>query len=113
MRRVKFPTTVDTNLKPAAVLTDALNPPPDEQGRPTGITYAQMTVRLPIAHKLRKACLPVGKAKRHVLLEETEWQELAACVQQTRWLIVSDDILAICQAVLDADQVDVREEKTK
>ena len=106
MRRVKFPTTVDTDLKPAAVLIDSLNPPPGDQGQPTGITYAQLTVRLPIAHKLRKA-------KRHVLLEESEWQELAACVQQTRWLIVSDDILAICHAVLDADQVDVREEKTK
>lgn len=90
MRTIKFPVMVDESLKPGDLLADCLNPPRGE-----GVTVTEMGVRLPIAQKLRKA-------NSSIKLEEAEWEELVRSVNRTRWLMISEDILALCRSVLDA-----------
>ena len=90
MRTIKFPTVTDADLKPGELLAACLNPPNGE-----GINVTEMAVRLPIAMKLRAA-------NSKLKLEEAEWETLKACVEATKFVLVSEDIYAICRSVLEA-----------
>ena len=91
MRTIKFPVVTDANLKPGELLAQCLNPPTGE-----GINVTEMAIRLPIAQKLRVAN---GKVK----LEEAEWEKLKDCVGATQFVLLSEDIYAVCKAVLEAE----------
>lgn len=90
MRTVKFPAVTDPNLNPGELLAACLNPPNGE-----GINVTEMAIRLPIAQKLRAAN---GKLK----LEEAEWAKLNECVEKTQFIVLSEDIYAVCKAVVEA-----------
>ena len=109
MRNIKFPVTTDANIKPGEILALCLNPPTSgvcqrcgQASVASGINVTEMAVRLPIAMKLRAA-------NSHIKLEEAEYQELKAGVERTQWVSLSEDIYAICKAVLDTQEEKAKE----
>jgi len=91
MRTVKFPAVTDANLNPGNLLAQCLNPP-----NGGGINVTEMALRLPIAQKLRVAN---GKVK----LEDAEWEKLKKCIEDTQFVLLSEDIYSVCMAVIEAE----------
>ena len=116
MRTIKFPLIVGVTparkcpnceteieperpaLEPGELLAVCLNPPNGES-----VNISEMAVRLPIAMKLRAAN---GKLK----LEEAEWETLKACVEKTQFVLVNEDVYAVCRSVLDAPLMEQKED---
>ena len=99
--------------------------PPDEEGKVTikveertggwllaqmlpsaDLTFAQLAKRMPIYEKLMNG-------KHQILLEEDDWKELTERINAQKGIAFHKDTLAICQAALDAQEVEVEEKKEK
>jgi len=91
MRTIKFPVVTDAALKPNELLAACLNPPAGD-----GINITEMAIRIPIAQKLRKA-------HTSIKLEEAEWAKLKECIEKAVFVLISEDVYAVCNAVLSAE----------
>src|SRR3990167_995652 len=69
------------------------------------LTFAQLARRMPIYDRLMNG-------KHQILLEEDDWEELTERINAQVGIAFHKDTLAICQAALDAQEVEV-EEKAK
>ena len=116
MRKITLPMiTVQVNMEQ----------PPDEQGvvhikteertagwflaqvlPSTDLTFAQLAKRLPIFDKLTNG-------KHQILLEQDDWEELVTRIEAQKGVPFNKDALAIYQAALDAQEVEVEEKAKK
>ena len=120
MRLVKFPeielTLTDSGSNGNAPATEeqtaqdlllmALNVFRDERGQISRPTAEDLELRLPLRAKIREA-------KGSVLLEKDEWSLLSTAVKLQRWPWAHEDVLKVCHAVTEAEEVEVEKKVAK
>ena len=109
MRTMTFPILVELGERPAVLCPDCSAEVIPKQGVTVGdllsqwlnppagahIDIKEMALRVSIAQKLRKATTTLR-------LEDAEWEKLKECVEACNFVLVSDDITAIYDALINA-----------
>lgn len=103
MRKIVYPLLAEVPegapiLRVGDILANMFQPT-NEEG---GVTFEVMENWVPLARKLRKA-------ETEVLLEDAEHELLMARLSVTKWRSVSEDIVAIGQAIHGAEIIEVKE----
>lgn len=100
-------TTQDMPFVYSEHLIGALNAPPTDErsGQPRGFGPVEMRKRLKIVKLIEDS------SGDEVLLEASDWSELKQCVKNQKWMIADQAIVDFSEAVENASEVDVKEDK--
>ena len=115
MRKIRFPkislTITDEDGEVVTQTTQdllmrTLNTFYGPQGHTIGPTMDDLEARLPLRKK-------ISEASGSVLLEDTEWQLLNDAIKPYRWPWTHDDVLKVCHAVTEAEEIEVKENRAQ